>query len=139
MAWKRGDLPRINSLVDLYNMVSVDCLLSLGAHDLAAVDLPVHLNVASHDETFTPLGSYGSEEVSRGEFAYFDARQRVICRLDLVQAEFSKITARTSNALLIIEGTGVHDQQIFETASRRLLELATAHCGGSGEIVAWPF
>ena len=33
-ALKRGDLPRVNSLVDAYNLVSVRSLCSMGAHDL---------------------------------------------------------------------------------------------------------
>jgi DNA/RNA-binding domain of Phe-tRNA-synthetase-like protein len=139
MVWKRRDLPRINTLVDLYNMVSVEGLLSLGAHDLEAVALPIHLRIASRDESFAPLGSYGGGDVRRGEFAYFDARQRVVCRLDLVQAEFSKITARTSGAVLIVEGTRAHDRQIFEKASHALMKLASDYCGGTAEIVSWPF
>src|SRR5258705_390814 len=34
MVWRKGDLPSINTLVDFYNMVSIEGLLSLGAHDL---------------------------------------------------------------------------------------------------------
>jgi len=139
MVWKKGDLPSINTLVDLYNLVSIEGLLSLGAHDLGEVALPIHLRIASRDESFTPLGSHGGHDVRRGEFAYFDARQRVVCRLDLVQADFSKITARTSGAFLIVEGTRVHDRQAFEKASNALMKLAADYCGGTADIVSWPF
>jgi len=139
MAWRRGDLPRINTLVDLYNMVSIECLFSLGAHDLREVDLPLRLGMAARDESFTPLGSYGGEDLRCGEFAYFDARQRVVCRLDLVQADFTRITALTTDALLIVEGTPAHDQQTFEKASNALRTLAAGYCGGRSEIVVWPF
>ena len=138
MAWRRGDLPRINTLVDLYNMVSIRCLLSLGAHDLGRVTLPIRLGIAARDESFTPLGSFGGEDVRRGEFAYVDARHRVLCRLDLVQADVSKITPETSDAILIVEGTRAHDRQIFEKASEALLRLTSDHCGGTAEIVVWP-
>src|SRR5262245_27761948 len=56
-ALKRGDLPDINSLVDAYNLVSIQSLCSLGAHDLDRIDMPVSLRLLTGDETFTPLGS----------------------------------------------------------------------------------
>jgi DNA/RNA-binding domain of Phe-tRNA-synthetase-like protein len=140
MAWKRGDLSRINNLVDAYNMVSVDCRLSLGAHDLATVALPIRLAVAVDDTPFTPLGAYGPGHVRRGEFGYVDARDRVICRLDLVQAEFSKITERTSDVVLIVEGIrAAHDPRLFERAAGALGRLVREECRGSAEIVVWPF
>ena len=138
MAWKRGDLPRINTLVDLYNMVSIQCLLSLGAHDLGSVTLPIHLGIAAGDQSFRPLGSYGGENVRRGEFTYCDARHRVVCRLDLVQADFSKIAAQTCEAVLIVEGTRAHDQWIFEKAASAVTQLVSDYCGGTAEIVTWP-
>jgi DNA/RNA-binding domain of Phe-tRNA-synthetase-like protein len=139
MAFKRGDLPSINALVDLYNMVSVECLLSCGAHDLAEVELPIELRVSAGDKSFTALGSFGGGHVRRGEFAYFDARGRVICRLDLVQADFSKITGQTRNALLILEGTGSHDEEAFKKARSMVVTSAAEYCGASAEIVVWPF
>jgi DNA/RNA-binding domain of Phe-tRNA-synthetase-like protein len=134
--WKRGDLPRINSLVDAYNLVSVESRLSLGAHDLGRVELPVHLRIVDGDEPFTPLGASRSGAVKSGEFAYVDARGRVICRLDHVQAEFSKVTERTSDALVIVEGTCVHTPDAFTAASHSLVELARQECGGSADVIS---
>jgi DNA/RNA-binding domain of Phe-tRNA-synthetase-like protein len=139
MAWRRGNLPSINALVDIYNMVSVECGLSLGAHDLGAITLPIHLDMASRDESFVPLGSYGGGAVRRGEFAYFDGQRRIICRLDLVQAEFSKVTARSSDVVVIVEGTRAHRPEIFEQACSALTTLIAKYCGGRAEIAAWPF
>ena len=52
---------------------------------------------------------------------------------------FSTITARTSDAVLIVEGTRAHDQQTFEKASNALVMLASDYCGRTAEIVSWPF
>src|SRR5262245_853587 len=104
VALKRGDLPAINSLVDAYNLASVRSLCSLGAHDLDAIALPVALRPLTGRESFTPLGRDAPEPIRAGEFGYVDAADRVLCRLDILQAEFSKVTERTVNALLIVEG-----------------------------------
>jgi DNA/RNA-binding domain of Phe-tRNA-synthetase-like protein len=130
-AWKRGDLPAINSLVDAYNMISVRWLLSLGAHDLQAVSLPIHLTIVPGEMTFTPLGASASGSVSPGEFAYVDDGGRVICRLDVIQAEFSKVTAVTTGVVVILEGTSAHDGAAFSAARTELVEVIGEFCGGS--------
>jgi len=130
-AWKRGELPAINSLVDAYNMVSVRWLLSLGAHDLRAVSLPIRLTIVPGDMTFTPLGTSASGDVGPGEFAYVDDGGRVICRLDVIQADFSKVTAATTGVVVIVEGTSSHDGAGFSAARTELVELIGEFCGGS--------
>lgn len=129
--WKRGDLPAINSLVDAYNMVSVRWLLSLGAHDLQAVSLPIRLTIVPGEMPFTPLGASASGSVRPGEFAYVDDTGRVVCRLDVIQAEFSKVTAATTGVVVILEGTSAHDGAAFSAARTELVELIGEFCGGS--------
>jgi len=133
LAHKRGDLPAINSLVDAYNLASVRSLCSMGAHDLDEIALPVSLRLLTGSESFTPLGRTSTVSVVRGEYGYVDAQERVLCRLDLLQADFSKVTHATRNALLIIEGTAEHPAQAFERAFTAAVDLITLHCGGTAE------
>jgi DNA/RNA-binding domain of Phe-tRNA-synthetase-like protein len=137
-ALKRGDLPAINPLVDAYNLVSVRTLCSLGAHDLERIALPVTLRLLTGQESFTPLGGAAGVAVVSGEFGYVDARDRVLCRLDLLQAEFSKVTTDTVNALLIVEGTAAHPPEALRRAFADVQELVTHYCGGTAEVVALP-
>jgi DNA/RNA-binding domain of Phe-tRNA-synthetase-like protein len=138
LALERGDLPSINSLVDAYNLASVRSLCSLGAHDLDAITPPVALRLLSGDESFTPLGRDTPAPVRAGEYGYVDARGRVLCRLDVLQADFSKVTARTRNALLIVEGTATHAPVALRAALDEAVELVRRHCGGTAEVVALP-
>jgi DNA/RNA-binding domain of Phe-tRNA-synthetase-like protein len=137
-ALKRGDLPAINNLVDAYNLVSLRSLCSLGAHDLDRIACPVTLCLLTGDESFTPLGRDTPTAVTRGEYGYVDALDHVLCRLDLLQAEFSKVTAGTVNALLIVEGTPVHTALVFQRAVNEVIELVTSHCGGTAEVLVYP-
>jgi DNA/RNA-binding domain of Phe-tRNA-synthetase-like protein len=137
-ALKRGDLPGINSLVDAYNLVSVRSLCSLGAHDLDRIALPVSLRLLTGRETFTPLGGTTAEPVKPGEYAYVDAQNRVLCRLDILQADFSKVTPNTTRALLIVEGTAAHAPEVLHQAFTEVIEGVTRHCGGSAEVVTYP-
>jgi DNA/RNA-binding domain of Phe-tRNA-synthetase-like protein len=135
---KRGDLPAINSLVDAYNLVSVRLRCSLGAHDLDRIALPVALRMLTGTETFTPLGGAAEVAVVPGEFGYVEAHGRVLCRLDLLQAEFSKVTADTVNALLIVEATVSHAPEVLRQAFTEVTELVTRHCGGTAAVLALP-
>jgi DNA/RNA-binding domain of Phe-tRNA-synthetase-like protein len=137
-AVKRGELPAVNSLVDAYNLASVRSFCSLGAHDMDHIAPPVALRLFTDGESFTPLGRAAPELVSAGEYGYVDGAGRVLCRLDLLQADFSKVTAATVNALLIVEGTVTHDLARLQQAVAEAIELVTRYCGGTAEIVAQP-
>jgi DNA/RNA-binding domain of Phe-tRNA-synthetase-like protein len=104
-------------------MVSIKWSLSLGAHDLDAVALPIRLAIAPADMEFVGLGTYGHDVVKAGEFVYIDDAGRIVCRLDVVQAEFSKVRTGTSNVVVIVEGTSAHGQDTFGAARRELIEL----------------
>lgn len=137
-ALKRGDLPAVNSLVDAYNLVSVRTGCSLGAHDLDVIAPPVSLRLVSGTESLVPLGAAEEVPVVPGEYGYVDARDRLLCRLDVVQAEFSKVTAKTVNALLIVEGTAEHAPAVLRRAVEEVVAQVTRICGGTAEVIAWP-
>jgi DNA/RNA-binding domain of Phe-tRNA-synthetase-like protein len=135
---KRGMLPPINNFVDAYNLMSVRTLYSLGAHDLAKLSLPVTMRLFTGDESFVPLGSNEPRTVQAGEFGYVDADNRVICRLDVVQTDFSKVTAATTDIMLIIEGTDAHDPAHRQEVYDATIALLLKHCGGTAEIISYP-
>jgi DNA/RNA-binding domain of Phe-tRNA-synthetase-like protein len=137
-ALKRGDLPAVNSLVDAYNLVSVRTLCSLGAHDLDRIALPVSLRLLTGRESFTPLGRNAPLPVVASEYGYVDADDCVLCRLDILQAEFSKVTTATKNVLLIVEGTAGHRPEALRQVVADVIDLVSQHCGGMAEVVAFP-
>ncbi|HLJ91652.1 MAG TPA: phenylalanine--tRNA ligase beta subunit-related protein [Gemmataceae bacterium] len=137
-ALKRGDLPAVNNLVDAYNLVSVRSLCSLGAHDFDTVAAPVALRFLTGRESFTPLGRATQIAVAAGEYGYVDAQDRVLCRLDVLQADFSKVTANTTNAFLIIEGTTAHTPELLRQTFADAIEVVTRWCGGEAEVICDP-
>lgn len=145
---KRGMLPAVNNLVDAYNLVSVRTRCSLGAHDLDRISVPVKLRLLRGDERFRPLGGNrlkgegrrlsAAQPVNRGEFGYVDADDRVICRLDSLQAEFSKITPTTTRALLIIEASTAVNREQLEKIFSETAERIGRYCHGQVESVVLP-
>jgi DNA/RNA-binding domain of Phe-tRNA-synthetase-like protein len=137
-ALQRGTLPKVNTLVDAYNLMSVRTRCSLGAHDLDLIATPVELRLFRGDEHFRPLGGNEDSAVNTGEFGYVDAENRVICRLDSLQADFSKVTTETANVLLIIESTVVHAAEQLNAVFAETESTIHHHCGGQTEAVVLP-
>jgi len=134
-AFKKGNLPAINSLVDAYNLVSLRSGLSLGAHDLDRIALPVTLRLLTGTESFLPLGSREPAPVTPGEFGYVDGHNRLLCRLDVLQADFSKVTEATRNVLLIVEGTEMHIPELLYSTVADAIAEVTRHCGGTADMI----
>ncbi len=138
MALKRGRLAQISNLVDAYNLMSARSICSLGAHDLDKLALPIQLRLLQGSEEFIPMGSHQKEACVAGEFAYVDSARRVICRLDVRQAEFSKITPESDSVLLIIGATTALSSSRLEVLFSETTDLITKFCGGTSETVHFP-
>src|SRR5262249_15690006 len=75
-------LQRINKIVDIYNLVSLQTGLALGAHDLDRITGNVTLRLTNGTEKFWPLGAKEPEKVGAGEYAYCDDANEILCRLE---------------------------------------------------------
>jgi DNA/RNA-binding domain of Phe-tRNA-synthetase-like protein len=126
-------IPQINPAVDLYNCVSLETRLSLGAHDLAKVQGGVTLQLTDGGERFVPLGQAEPEPIQAGEYGYVDDSGEVLCRLEHRQCEKTKVTPATTACFYIIQGNRESSREVLERALRRLVELTARFCGGREE------
>ena len=130
-----GGLPQVNLLVDIYNLVSVKTCLSLGAHDLAAINGNVHLRLTDGSETFWPMGSDKPKIVSPDEYAYIDDEKSVLCRLEVRQCDKTKITLDTTAGFFIVQGNARTGQTSLHTTANELLALIKRFCGGQERML----
>lgn len=65
-----NELPSINALVDIGNIISMRHLLPVGGHSLNGVKQNIALRAASGEEDFIPFGSDQSEHPDKGEFIF---------------------------------------------------------------------
>jgi DNA/RNA-binding domain of Phe-tRNA-synthetase-like protein len=133
-----GRLPRINLLVDIYNLVSVKTRLSLGAHDIAAVCGNIHLRLTTGEEHFWPLGSDIPKPVGRGEYAYVDDENNILCRLEVRQADRTKIRLDTTDCICIVQGNPVTEREYLRTTAEELTALMQSFCGGQARLLYAP-
>lgn len=125
-----GRFPRISTLVDIYNLVSVKTRLALGAHDLDKIIGNVTLRKTFGDEKFFPLGSIEKVPVPPGEYAYIDDGNNIICRMEVLQVEPTKITLNSKNVFLIIQGNANTSKEYLESGAKEVLGLITKYCNG---------
>ncbi len=127
---KKGALPRINLLVDIYNLVSAETRLAMGAHDLAAIAGNIRFRFTDGSERFHPLGDVPRLARPR-EYAYIDdGANEVICRLEVRQVEKTKVVPETRDCFFIIQGNETTDPAMLQAATGRLLEWTERFCGG---------
>ena len=135
LAFKTGSLPRVNLLVDIYNLVSIKTRLSLGAHDLAAINGNVQLRLTDGTEHFWPMGSDKPKVVSPGEYAYIDDNGDVLCRLEVRQGDKTKIDLHTTACFYIVQGNTTTDAASLQTATEELIALIKRFCGGQERML----
>jgi DNA/RNA-binding domain of Phe-tRNA-synthetase-like protein len=128
-------LPTINLLVDIYNLVSCKTRLALGAHDTNRISGNVELRLTNGDEVFFPLGANERKPVGKGEYAYIDSSNEVICRLETRQVEKTKVTLDTQNCFYIVQGNPATPADYVRKTSTELIELTQRFCGGTPHIL----
>ncbi|PSO45828.1 MAG: hypothetical protein BRC25_00765 [Parcubacteria group bacterium SW_6_46_9] len=136
---KRGDLPHVNLLVDIYNLVSVETRLALGAHDDDKVSGDVHLRMTSGGEKYVPLGSNTAKTVDENLYSYMDDENDVICFLEVMQAEKTKVTTDTTDCFYIVQGNSNVSDSHLKVATDRVITLTKRFCGGEEDMLHAPW
>lgn len=77
---KKGDIPSLNTLVDICNLVSIRYALPVAAFDLRDLQGPITVRFANGTEHFTPLGVTAVEHPEPGEVIFADENALVVAR-----------------------------------------------------------
>lgn len=123
-------LPRVNTLVDAYNLISLRYRMPVGADDLDKVMSPLGFRYARPGDTFIALGDETQEPdpPAPGEVVYADAEKLLCRRWNWYQDARSPITATTTSAVLTVQA--LHPTAaLVEEAVTELCALLATHCG----------
>ena len=133
---RNGALRPISPIVDLYNQWSLNSGLSIGAHDLQRLQLPVSLTLARGGELFQPLGSERNEALPAGEYAYLDGAGQVLCRMEYRQCAATALQPESSAVLFIVQGHPQTDPDYLSQCAQALKNDLLRCCTGSINRVA---
>ena len=99
---KKQEFHKINPLVDLYNLISMDTKLALGAHDLDKTEGNITLRLTQGNENYIPLGSEEAKEVKAGIYSYIDDANDIICFSEIRQVDKTKVTNESKDIFFIV-------------------------------------
>ena len=127
---KSGGFPFINSIVALFNYISITYLIPCGGDDTDKVEGNLRLGISKGNEIFVPLGSMVSETPVPGEVIYFDDKTlNVMCRRwNWRNGDFTKIQEGTTRLVINIDGIDSVPRSVIEKARDELAELLTRQC-----------
>jgi DNA/RNA-binding domain of Phe-tRNA-synthetase-like protein len=129
---KAGErLPAVNTLVDVYNAVSLAHVLCCGADDLDKVAGPLAFRYARPGDTFVDMGAAAGEDPEgppkEGEVVYADARHVLCRRWNWRQDARTGLSAGATRAVVTLQANGWGE---LERAIEDLASLIETHCGG---------
>ena len=131
------DLPFVNRLVAIFNIISLRYRIPCGGDDLKVVTGNLALRFASGDETYRPLGQPEATEHPRpGEVVYLDTDSgEVFCRAWCWKnGDVSKILPATREVAINLDGMEPVSLPDLERAAQILAEQIQNHLGGRTEI-----
>lgn len=101
---KGGQLPTINSLVDLCNAISIENQVSLGGHDLADIEDDLSVGFTKGTEKFLPFGAEEYEPVEAGELVFTSGKVVQTRKWVWRQSELGKMTLNTHDVFFQLVG-----------------------------------
>jgi len=128
---KGGTVPFINSVVALFNYISIKYLVPCGGDDVDRVEGNLRLGPATGNELFIPIGGGDQENPKRGEVILFDDKtMNVLCRRwNWRNGDFTKITEGTKRLVINVDGVGPVSRTTIEQARDELAKLLIEQCG----------
>jgi DNA/RNA-binding domain of Phe-tRNA-synthetase-like protein len=123
-------IPRINTVVDAYNLASMTTCIALAAFDVSRLNGDIIMRFANKGEEFLGIGMDKPATLAGGEIVMTDA-SRLIAIYPHRDADYSRITLQTKNLMLVSCGVpGISLDQLKEAADEAS-ELIVKFCGGT--------
>lgn len=123
------DPRHMNTLVDLYNLVSLKHMLPVGGEDTDRIVGDLVLTFAGPNEPpVALLGDSAPRPPHQGEVIYKDDVSAICRRFNWREADRTKLTEQTTNAVLVVEGLPPATRADVEAAISDLEALVKKYC-----------
>src|SRR5579883_2255642 len=129
---KKGDIPSINLLVDIGNLVSIRYAIPVAVFDTHNLQGAITVHRADGSERYTSLGDTEEDHPQPGEVVFTDESGLVVARRWCWrQSEQGAAQSDTTSAIITMEGHHSTARQDIEAALNDTLELLRKYAGGS--------
>jgi DNA/RNA-binding domain of Phe-tRNA-synthetase-like protein len=127
---KPDQLPAINSLVDIGNLLSLRYVLPAGVHPISSRSKNIMLRKARLDDKFLVEIDKEPENVNDGEIVLADGSRVLTRRWTWRQAADTRTEVSTECVFFDIDGLSPVDQETVESAIKDLKDLVKEYCDG---------
>ena len=118
---KKGDIPSINTLVDIGNLVSIRYQIPVAVFDVTRTKGSILVRFAAGDESFTPLFREEVENPEAGEVVFIDGNDLVAARRWCWRQSDQSAARMDTTAVMIV--TEAHHEGAFEDVSQAVADL----------------
>jgi len=120
-------IPKINSLVDTYNLASIESKIALAAFDKAKLSGSLKMRLAKSGEEFTGIGMKEPIRLNGNEVVIEDGR-KLVAVYPYRDADSTKVTLETKDVLLLACGVPGIDENALENTGRVAVEYIMRFC-----------
>ena len=128
-------LPNINTVTDIYNMISYNTGLIMGVYNAKEIKGNILLKTASGKEDFVPIGTNKPVKIEPGEYVVGDEGNKVITRWLTKQHEAVKVDLYTKNAILCVQGNKDIPQEVVDKTLLEICELMKEYAGAEYKVL----
>lgn len=124
------EIPHVNSLVDICNYISLKSVIPVGGEDIDKFYGDVKLTFAFGGECFRPIDTVEIKQAKIGEIIYKDKGGVIVRRFNYREAERTKITKETHNAMMVLEDLNDIQIEEFEKILYEFQDIIERYLGG---------
>jgi DNA/RNA-binding domain of Phe-tRNA-synthetase-like protein len=128
---RHDQIPSINALVDIGNIISLQHLLPVGGHALDELSQDIELRYANGDEEFIPFGSTQIEHPLPGEVIFTEGNTVLTRRWTWRQANHTLTKPETHSIEFNLDRLPPVEIEEIHTAANQLMGLIGKFCGGT--------
>lgn len=129
---KKGDIPTINTLVDIGNLISIRYGLPVAVIDPGRLEGAITVRFANGEECYTLLNNESEDRPQEGEVVFVDEQNVVVARRWCWrQGDQSAAQPDTTDVIITIEGHHCEARTDIEAALQDLQALLTKYAGGT--------
>ena len=126
-------LPRINTLVDAYNLASIKSRIALATFDADKLEGDLLMRFAEEGERFYGIGMEKPLILKGGEIVVSD-EEKLVAIYPYRDADNTKVTEKTENVTIVVCGVPGIPKRDLENASQVAVEYINRFCGGEKRI-----
>ncbi len=129
----KGEIPRINNVVDAGNIASMETLIPIGLYDIAKIRGDLELRFAKKGEIFCPIG--GKDEALEENQIVLADEEKILHVYPYRDSRLTMVSDATKDVLIVACGVPGVEKERVKLACEKAMEYIVMLAGGRKRFV----